>query len=140
MASVVISPCLASIIDFATLSASCWPICLTFSSKTEDKNSEYTDFGKRPGCLYPVNTAPFHASTGGIWLLIVTGGLRTNANLQVLDTNDQVIPGLYAVGTLVGDMYEGIYTFVLPGHNLGATCDTFGYVAGQYIAANEPGS
>lgn len=99
-----------------------------------------TDFGKRPGCLYPVNTPPFYASTGGIWLLIVTGGLSTNANLQVLDTNDQVIPGLYAVGTLVGDMYEGIYTFVLPGHNLGATCDTFGYVAGQYIVANETGS
>jgi succinate dehydrogenase/fumarate reductase flavoprotein subunit len=54
--------------------------------------------------------------------------------MQVLDKNERVIPGLYAVGTIVGDMYSNIYTFLAPGHNLGATCVTFGYLVGKDIA------
>lgn len=98
------------------------------------------DFGKRSGLLFPVSTPPYYGSVGTPSLLIATGGLRTNVNMQVLDNNGNVIPGLYTVGTPVGDMYEGIYTFQLPGQNLGSTCVTFGYVAGQYIPPNEPGS
>jgi succinate dehydrogenase/fumarate reductase flavoprotein subunit len=54
--------------------------------------------------------------------------------MQVLDKNEQVIQGLYAVGTIVGDMYANLYTFLEPGHNLGATCVTFGYLVGKDIA------
>ena len=67
-------------------------------------------------------------------LLCISGGLRTNIKMQVLDKNEQVIPGLYAVGTIVGDMYSNIYTFIEPGHNLGANCVTFGYLVGKGIA------
>jgi succinate dehydrogenase/fumarate reductase flavoprotein subunit len=93
------------------------------------------DYGKRPGLLIPVEHPPFFGEISkSPWLLCISGGLRTNIRMQVLDKNDQVIPGLYAVGTIVGDMYSGIYTFMEPGHNLGANCVTFGYLVGKNIA------
>ena len=96
------------------------------------------DFGKRPGLLIPVERPPFYGEISkSPWLLNISGGLRTNIKMQVLDTNEQVIPGLYAVGTIVGDMYSNLYTFLEPGHNLGATCVTFGYLVGKDIAKAE---
>jgi succinate dehydrogenase/fumarate reductase flavoprotein subunit len=93
------------------------------------------DYGKRSGLLIPVERPPFFGEISkSPWLLCITGGLRTNIKMQVLDKNENVIPGLYAVGTIVGDMYSGIYTFMEPGHNLGANCLTFGYLVGKEIA------
>jgi succinate dehydrogenase/fumarate reductase flavoprotein subunit len=92
-------------------------------------------YGKRPGLLIPVERPLFFGEVSkSPWLLCISGGLRTNNKMQVLDKNEQVIPGLYAVGTIVGDMYSGIYTFMEPGHNLGANCVTFGYLVGKDIA------
>lgn len=99
------------------------------------RNRADEDFGKRPGLLIPVERPPFYGETSrSPWLLCISGGLRTNLKMQVLDRNEKAIPGLYAVGTIVGDMYAGIYTFLEPGHNLGANCLTFGYLAGKEIA------
>jgi fumarate reductase flavoprotein subunit len=93
------------------------------------------EYGKRSGLLIPVELPPFYGETSkSPWLLCIAGGLRTNIKMQVLDKHGQVIPGLYAVGTIVGDMYSNIYTFREPGHNLGATCVTFGYLVGKDIA------
>jgi len=92
------------------------------------------EFGKRSARLYSIESGPFYGSTALPWKLITTGGLRTNVKLQVLDTNDEVIPGLYAIGTIAGDMYGSCYDFISPGFNLGANCTTFGYVVGQSIA------
>jgi len=93
------------------------------------------DYGKRSGLLIPVERPPFYGETSkSPWLLCLLGGLRTNIKMQVLDKNEQVIPGLYAVGTIVGDMYSNVYTFIEPGHNLGANCVTFGYLVGKDIA------
>jgi len=92
------------------------------------------DYGKRKALLLPIDDSPYYGSSSVPWMLIMTGGLRTNTELQVLDANDQVIPGLYAVGTISGDMFSNNYTFMLPGHNLGANCITFGYLAGKSIA------
>jgi succinate dehydrogenase/fumarate reductase flavoprotein subunit len=93
------------------------------------------DYGKRPGLLIPVERPPFFGEISkSPWLLCILGGLRTNIKMQVLDKSEKVIPGLYAVGTIVGDMYSGIYTFMEPGHNLGANCVTFGYLVGKEIA------
>ena len=38
------------------------------------------------------------------------GGLRINERAQVLDTEDQVIPGLYAAGELVGGLFYDNYS------------------------------
>lgn len=101
---------------------------------------EDTDFYKDPDLLIPVKTPPFYChvmdySNGQ--LHTVLGGLRTNSEMQVCDAEDNPIPGLYNVGSMVGDFYSGVYTFMIGGLNYGATCITFGYLTGKYIAANE---
>jgi succinate dehydrogenase/fumarate reductase flavoprotein subunit len=95
------------------------------------------DFFKRAGLLIPVKTGPFYGESSNVpTLLIVCGGLRTNLKMQVLDTKAEVIPGLYAVGTIVGDMFANYYTFMPSGINLGSTCVTFGYLTGKEIASS----
>lgn len=92
------------------------------------------DFHKREGLLLPVFTPPYYICRCTPWFLIATGGLQTNLNMQILDTSGTVIPGLYGVGTIVGDMYANCYSTHFPGHNLGGNCLTFGYVAAEAIA------
>lgn len=69
--------------------------------------------------------------------LTVLGGLNTDANMRVLDADDEPLPGLYNVGTMVGDMFATNYTFMTEGANYGANCIMFGYLTGKYIAENE---
>lgn len=92
---------------------------------------EDTDFGRNvlnaefgEGPYYIVEQRARFAST--------LGGLVTNANMQVLDVNDQVIPGLYAAGEIVGGAHGDD---ALPGCNLGWAYTT-GRIA-AYTAAQE---
>jgi succinate dehydrogenase/fumarate reductase flavoprotein subunit len=98
------------------------------------KAGEDADFHKDPSLLFPIETGPFYGSGPGGVFLTVCGGLRTNVKMQVCDETDHPIDGLYNIGTMVGDMYFGNYTFEIPGLNLGATCVTFGYLTGRDIA------
>lgn len=95
------------------------------------------DYHKRTSLLMPITTPPYYICRCEPWFLVATGGLQTNLNMQVLDTEGEVIPGLYGVGTIVGDMYANCYSTHFPGHNLGGNCLTFGYVAAEAIAAGE---
>ena len=63
------------------------------------------------------------------------GGPRTNWKMQICDAQDEPIPGLYCVGSMVGDMYAHCYNFRIPGQNYGA-CLTFGYLTGKRAAAD----
>ena len=45
-------------------------------------------------------------------------------DLQALDANDEPIPDLFNVGTMIGDFYSGVYTFAMEGMNYGAACIT----------------
>jgi succinate dehydrogenase/fumarate reductase flavoprotein subunit len=97
-----------------------------------------TDFYKRKEGLNAIVDGPFYGSkSGGRDFLTILGGLRTNSDLQVCDEGDTPIPGLYNVGTMIGDFFGGVYTFQIQGANYGAACVTLGYVTGKYIAANE---
>ncbi len=98
------------------------------------------DFYKDPDMLIPVKTPPFYCEANDysqVRFYTVLGGLRTNKNCQVCDENDDPLPGLYAVGTMIGDLFAGVYTFMLQGGNYGAACLTLGYLTGKYIAENE---
>jgi hypothetical protein len=110
---------------------------------TIERYNSYADSGvdaeyhKNRAYLAPIKTGPFYAHklvTGPQLFLCVTGGLRTNADMQVLDENDNPIEGLYNVGIMTGDMYANCYNFSIPGHNLGATCNTFPYMLGKVLA------
>ena len=101
-------------------------------------NGEDLDFHKRKEFLIGLNEGPFYGvKVDKFNFLTVIGGLRTNANMQVCDADDEPIPGLYNVGTMVGDSMTNAYTFQIPGFNLGMNCVTFGYDTGKYIAENE---
>jgi hypothetical protein len=90
---------------------------------------------KRAKLMVPVKTGPFYGQVAAVpGMLTVMGGLRTNNDMQVCDANDQPIPGLYNIGTMVGDFYANIYNFLTYGLNLGACCVTFGYLTGRKIA------
>lgn len=104
------------------------------------ENGEDTEFCKDAKFLIPIKTPPFYAQRGETpknELSTIFGGLRTNGNMQVCDEDDNAIPGLYNVGTMIGDLWAGRYTFNLQGGNYGMACLTLGYVTGKYIAENE---
>lgn len=104
------------------------------------KSGKDTDFYKASEHLHPIDQGPFYgqASNGeNPVFLTVLGGLNTDAYMRVCDAEDKPIPGLYNVGTMVGDMWATNYTFMVEGGNYGANCITFGYLTGKYIAENE---
>jgi fumarate reductase flavoprotein subunit len=93
------------------------------------------DFFKRNSFLIPVRKGPFYGKPSSApRLVIVCGGLRTNIKMQVLDIGGKIIPGLYAIGTIVGDMFANYYSYMPAGIHLGANCLTFGYLTGKEIA------
>ncbi len=96
------------------------------------------DFGKRPDYLIKIDeNGPFYAALNSALFMGVMGGLRTSANLEVCDENDDPIPGLFNVGQMVGDMFANNYNFAVPGHSYGMTCLTFGYLLGEDLASGK---
>lgn len=79
-----------------------------------------------------IDTPPFEAYAVTCGITFTYGGLRIDENAQVMDTNHQPIPGLYAAGEIVG----GLYYFNAPGGS-GLTSGTvFGRIAGRNAAAS----
>ena len=95
------------------------------------------DFHKKAKYLQEIKDAPFYGSPiNQYWFFSVLGGPRTNHNMQICDENDVPLGGLYAAGTLIGDMFANCYNFRMAGHNYGC-CLTFGYLTGKFIASRE---
>jgi|WetSurMetagenome_2_1015567.scaffolds.fasta_scaffold26376_2 fumarate reductase flavoprotein subunit len=94
------------------------------------------DFGKRPDRMYPIEKPPFYASKGTPGVLVVLGGLKVNTQLQVLDADRKVIPGLYAAGNVAGGFYAIDYPLAASGLSHGR-CVTFGRLAGIAAARNK---
>lgn len=102
------------------------------------ESGQDTDFYKNAKLLIPIQSGPFYGmKMDSVRILSVMGGLRTDINCRVCDASDEPIPGLYNVGTMVGDCYAGCYNFQIAGHNYGMNCVCFGYLAGKFIAENE---
>ncbi|MFQ5521286.1 MAG: FAD-dependent tricarballylate dehydrogenase TcuA [Candidatus Methylomirabilia bacterium] len=79
----------------------------------------------------PLDSPPFvgYAVTCGITFTF--GGLRVNVRAEVLDTEDRVIPGLYAAGELVGGLFYHNY----PGGAGLMAGAVFGKLAGEHAAS-----
>ncbi|BAK43509.1 FAD-dependent oxidoreductase [Eggerthella sp. YY7918] len=96
------------------------------------------DFHKNPDFLVKIDEAgPFYAATNTCTFMTIMGGLRTSANMEVCDENDEPIPGLFNVGCMIGDMYANEYNFAIPGNSYGINCLTFGYLLGRDLAAGK---
>lgn len=95
------------------------------------------EFGKRKELLLPVKRGPFCGIKCTPWLLTTTGGVRCTEKMEVMNDSNEIIEGLYCLGSMVGDMYCNCYSTHFPGHNLGVTCLTFGYLTGRQLAGAE---
>ena len=95
------------------------------------------EFHKDKRFLLPVKQPPFYGIKNEPYTLCITGGLNTDIQMHVCDENQGPIPGLYGVGTVVGDMFGDIYDYRCPGINLGGCCDTFGYLLGKNLVSGE---
>ena len=94
------------------------------------------DFGKDARFLAPIATPPFYAVQRDFnWGLSATlGGLVVDTNNQVLNADDEPIPGLYAAGNTSGPFFGGIdYPMTFGGLSIGRAVTT-GYIAGSAAA------
>lgn len=92
------------------------------------------DFGKNPAKLTSLVKAPYGACKVGTGILDTMDGLRINTDLNVLDTESNPIPGLYAAGLASGDFFSNDYPITSGGSSMGR-CYTFGWLAGEKTAA-----
>lgn len=96
---------------------------------------EDTDFGKEPYLLSQVREAPFYGVTLGGSLLDTSDGLCINTDMQVLDTDAEVIPGLYAAGDCSGSVFADGYYNLTHGMAVGRSM-TFARHAVRRIAGD----
>jgi len=61
------------------------------------------------------------------------GGIKIDHGFKVLTEDYEVIPGLYAAGTDVCDLYAGTYYYYFPGNTMGFAINS-GRMAGEYAA------
>jgi len=94
---------------------------------------EDVDFYKEKIFVTPVKEPPFIAAKVGPGLLVVVGGLHVSDDCEVLGEDDKAIPGLYAVGNVMGDIYAYDYPINIQGNSHGR-CLTFGYLLGEHLA------
>ena len=95
------------------------------------------DFHKAPKYLQEIREAPFYgADLSDRFFFSILGGPRTNWKMQICDERDHPIPGLYCLGSMIGDFYAGCYNFRIPGENYGA-CLTFGWLTGELLGKGE---
>ncbi len=92
----------------------------------------YGDIRIKPNpCLAPLSEPPFYGVEIYPGDIGTKGGLLTNENAQVVDTDGRPIPGLYAIGncsaSVTGRYYPGA------GATLGPAM-TFGFLAAEHIA------
>jgi tricarballylate dehydrogenase len=78
-----------------------------------------------------VDTAPFEAYAVTCGITFSFGGLKINTHGQVINSDGELIPGLYAAGELVG----GIFWFNYPGGSGLTNGAVFGKIAGASAAA-----
>jgi tricarballylate dehydrogenase len=77
-----------------------------------------------------IEDGPFEAYAVTCGITFTFGGLRINPDAQVLDTDQRVIPNLYAAGEIVG----GVFYFNYPGGSGLTNGSVFGKIAGANAA------
>jgi len=108
----------------------------TFVATVEDYNAHVLSGEKdalgRVQFEKPLDKGPFYASTVIAKVHHTMGGIEINTNAEVLDTNGNVIPGLYAAGEVTG----GVHGTNRLGGNAILDLIVYGRIAGANAAAN----
>ena len=88
------------------------------------------DFG-RTSFAQPLDTAPYYAVKVTAGIHHTMGGLKIDTETHVIDTDGEIIPGLFAAGEVTG----GVHGANRLGGNAVADFVVFGRIAGQQAAA-----
>lgn len=92
------------------------------------------DYGKEGHRLSHIDTAPFYGvRQAGGYFICTMDGVKIDTNLNVLDTNNLPIEGLYAAGDCSGSYFATSYPNLLGGCAAGRSV-TFGRLAGRNAA------
>ena len=94
---------------------------------------EDTDYGKEPHRLTPVDTAPFYGAKTSGFILCTMDGIVIDDSMNAIDTEGNVIPGLYVNGNDSGGYFANTYPNLSTGMACGRTV-TFGYLLGKLLA------
>ena len=68
------------------------------------ENKRDLDFYKKPEYLMPIRKPPFYAFFGQRFSNHTVGGIVINENMEVLNTSNKAMPGLFAAGDNAGGM------------------------------------
>jgi urocanate reductase len=101
----------------------------TIDRYNEGVKTKNDEFGKKL-LKDPIDKAPFYASPRVPTVHHTMGGVQINTQAQVIGTDGQVIPGLYAAGEVTG----GIHGSNRLGGNALADTIVFGRIAGTNVA------
>ena len=95
---------------------------------------EDTDFFKSPQRLFALENGPFYAAECGCALTLGNlGGLESDEDCHVYNTDRELIPGLYAAGATQGGRFAVQYPISLKGLSCGM-CMVYGKIAGENAA------
>ena len=83
-------------------------------------------FGRTTGMEHDLSTAPYYAIKVAPGIHHTMGGVKINTNTQVINTDGDVIPGLFAAGEVTGGVHGGNRI----GGNAVADIVVFGRIAG----------
>jgi fumarate reductase flavoprotein subunit len=100
------------------------------------KDGKDLDFGVAAEKMKPVRKAPFFAMEVRNFCLVTVSGLRINEQMQVLDRQGEIIPGLYAAGNTSGGFFSDTYPRNVHGISHGRAI-TFGRLAALHAAARQ---
>ena len=87
-------------------------------------------FCKDRAYLLPISQPPYYAVKGESFICDAIGGIKINEKMEVLDNDDNPLPGLYAGGSTTGCWESDNYCYELTGHLLGFAVNS-GRIAGE---------
>jgi fumarate reductase flavoprotein subunit len=113
----------------------------TFKATVERYNSQAAggkdvDFGVEAGKMKPLKVAPYYAVKVLNFYLVTVSGLIINTNIQVMDPEGKVIPGLYASGNTSGGFFADAYPRNVHGASHGRAI-TFGRLAALHAVSEK---
>ena len=98
---------------------------------------EDTDFFKSSQRLFPLENGPFYAAECGCALTLGNlGGLESDEDCHVYNTDRELISGLYVAGATQGGRFAVQYPISLKGLSAGM-CMVYGKIAGENAAAGK---
>jgi fumarate reductase flavoprotein subunit len=87
-------------------------------------------FTKDRRYLIPLRTPPYYAIRWSASIINTIGGIKINERTEVLDKQDNPIPGLYAAGVDSGGWESMTYCWLISGHAFGFAVYS-GRIAGE---------